>query len=171
MLIPLAMIFEAVDEAEAYVKPAVKTKKRKPYEKPQADAPETGNVKNVGALIRHCMVAIARGRYRKRDNKWVNGKGFGPKGARAAWNICRWAMTKYKFMKSKYRKGAAPTKHNLKMTGKGTRRNMKHATGACPRFQNTPERKALAKKELPLKQRLFKRLFKYIRDPKQRKGK
>lgn len=151
MLVSLADLLEVAK----YEKPKIKTKGRKPYKAPTAKKKPADRAKNVGALIRHCMVALAR----EKKNKFG---GFTSKGAKAAWNVCRWAMTKYGFMKGPYRKDAPPTKANTKMTQKGSKRNMKHAQGACPRYQNTPERKALAKKELPLKQRLFKRLFKYI---------
>lgn len=151
MLVSLAELLEVAK----YEKPAITTKAKKPYKQPTAKKKPKGREKNVGSLIRHCMVALAR----EKKDKFG---GFTSKGAQAAWNVCRWAMTKYKYMKGPYRKDAPPTKNTMKMTQKGTRRNMQHAQGACPRYQNTPERKALAKKELPLKNRLFKRLFKYI---------
>lgn len=150
MLFTLAELLEAAK----YEKPKITSKEKKPYKAPTAKEKPADRDKNVGALIRHCMVALAR----EKKNKFG---GFTSQGAHAAWNVCRWAMTKYGFMKGPYRKDAEPTADTMKMTQKGSQRDMKHAQGRGPRHK-TPEQIAKAKKELPLKQRLFKRLFKYI---------
>lgn len=70
---------------------------------------------NVPSQVRHCMIKVAKK------------KGGGKKGARAAWNICRWHLTRSGYLKKPYRKDAKATKGRLKMTQKGSRANMKHS--------------------------------------------
>ncbi len=88
----------------------------------------------VGAQLRHCMVAVAK--------KYGGGKD----GAKAAWNICRWSLTKYGYMKKAYRKDAKPTPSRLRVTQKGSRANMRHAMEPGTDKKN----------------KKFKALFKYV---------
>jgi len=67
----------------------------------------------VGSQLRHCMVAVA---------KKKNGD------AKAAWNICRWNLTRYGYMKKPYRKDAKATPSRLRLTRKGSRANMRHSS-------------------------------------------
>jgi hypothetical protein len=78
--------------------------------------PKKSKADLVPAQLRHCMLAVA-----KKKN------GRTKKGALAAWNICRWHLTKYGYMKKPYRKNAKVRKSNLRMTQKGSRANMRHA--------------------------------------------
>lgn len=70
----------------------------------------------VPAQIAHCMMAVH-----------VKGK----KSKAAAWNICRWAMTKYGYLKGPYRVNTKMPKAVIQ-TGKGTRRSFQHGTEKKP---------------------------------------
>jgi len=140
MLVSLAQLLE---QGSPYSKPGIKPGKPRRYKAPRI-MKKKDRSGNVGALIRHCMAAVAPKK-----------GGIGKKGAEAAWNICRWAMTKYKFLKGPYKKGAPPSPYTGKVTARGARRNMKHAMGACPRGKSN-------KSELRRKQMVFTKLFKHI---------
>lgn len=74
-----------------------------------------GKADSVPSQLRHCMVAVAKK------------QGGGERGARAAWNICRWHLTRSGYMKKPYRRDAKATPSRLKMTQKGVRASMKHS--------------------------------------------
>lgn len=73
-------------------------------------------LKDVPAQIAHCMMAL----HVKRG-----------KSKMAAWNICRWAMTKHGYLKGPYRKNGKLPK-TTEPTGKGSRRNMQHSMEKGP---------------------------------------
>ena len=67
----------------------------------------------VPSTVRHCMIKVAK--------KFGGGK----KGAKAAWNICRWSLTKNKYLKKPYRKDARP--ETIKDTQKGQKKHWQHS--------------------------------------------
>jgi len=73
-------------------------------------------VASIPAQISHCMMAL----HVKRG-----------KSKQAAWNICRWAMTKYGYLQGPYRRNTKLPKATV-TTGKGSRRNMQHAMEKNP---------------------------------------
>lgn len=100
------------------------------------------SLSTVPSQIAHCMMAV----HLKRG-----------KSKRAAWNICRWAMTKYGYLKGPYRindklpKTTAPT-------AKGARRNFQHGMEKGPLNRGV-------KGNGPSKFKKFLRLFKDL-EPK-----
>jgi len=94
----------------------------------------------VGAQLAHCVVAL-----KGRSPTQVKGKKPRKKyDARAAWNICRWSLTRHGYLKPPYK--INQQLKNLKPSQKGTRANMKHAM----------------EKEGPEKLKRFKDLFRGI---------
>lgn len=93
----------------------------------------------VGAQLRHCMLAIKHKR---------------GKSAKAAWNICRWSLTKYGYMKGPYRVNTKLPKAT-KMTTKGVRRSFQHGMEKGPLNGGIPGTGAT-------KARKFDKLFKSI---------
>lgn len=73
-------------------------------------------LKDVPAQIAHCMMALHVKRGKSKE---------------AAWNICRWAMTKHGYLKGPYRKNGKLPK-TTEPTGKGARRNMQHSMEKGP---------------------------------------
>lgn len=71
---------------------------------------------HVPAQIAHCMLALTKKR---------------GKSTKAAWNICRWAMTKYGYLKGPYRVNTKLPKAT-KQTQKGTRRSFQHGMEKGP---------------------------------------
>jgi len=90
-------------------------------------------VDRVPAQLAHCIVAVKDGK-----------NGGKKKSVRAAWNICRWAMTRNGYLKPPYKKGGQVS--SIRQTQKGARRTMKHAM----------------EKEAPAKYKRFKDLFRDI---------
>jgi hypothetical protein len=76
---------------------------------------EKAKVDRVPAQLAHCVVAV----------QGSKGKGGKKHSTRAAWNICRWSLTRYGYLKPPYKKGAQLK--NVRATQKGVRRTMKHA--------------------------------------------
>ena len=101
----------------------------------------------VGAQLRHCMLAL----------KHKHGKS-----AKAAWNICRWSLTKYGYMKGPYRINTKLPKAT-KMTGKGSRRSFQHGMEKGPLGGGIPGTGAT-------KYRKFNKMFKAIEKDVIRKG-
>jgi len=84
-------------------------------------AKKTGTAKPPGlntipAQIAHCMMAV----HVKRRKSRV-----------AAWNICRWAMTKHGYLDGPYRVNTKLPKA-VKQTGKGSRRSFQHGMEKAP---------------------------------------
>lgn len=78
--------------------------------------PQEPSIKTVPSQIAHCMMAV----HLKRG-----------KSKRAAWNICRWAMTKYGYLKGPYRINDKLPK-TTQPTAKGSRRNFQHGMEKGP---------------------------------------
>lgn len=80
------------------------------------EPPKPPGLNQVPGQIAHCMMAlhVKRGKTKK-----------------AAWNICRWAMTKYGYLKGPYRANTKLPKA-VKMTGKGVRRSFQHGMEKKP---------------------------------------
>jgi hypothetical protein len=93
----------------------------------------------VGAQLRHCMLAL---KYKRK------------KSTKAAWNICRWSLTKYGYMKGPYRVNTKLPKAT-KMTSKGVRRSFQHGMEKGPLNKGIPGTGAT-------KARKFDKLFKSI---------
>lgn len=94
----------------------------------------------VGAQLAHCVLAL-----RGKSPTQVKGKKPRKKyDTRAAWNICRWSLTRYGYLKPPYK--INQQLKNLKLTQKGSRANVKHAS----------------EKEGPEKYKRFKELFRGI---------
>lgn len=70
----------------------------------------------VPAQLRHCMLALKHKR---------------GKSEKAAWNICRWSLTRYGYLKGPYRVNTKLPKAT-KQTSKGVRRTMQHAMEKGP---------------------------------------
>lgn len=96
-------------------------------------------VDQVPAQLAHCVVAVKDGR-----PSTPGGKRRPKKSVRAAWNICRWSLTRYGYLKPPYKKNAQLK--NVRPTQKGVRRTMKHAM----------------EKDGPAKYKRFKDLFRDI---------
>jgi hypothetical protein len=71
---------------------------------------------SVPSQISHCMMALHVKRGKSKE---------------AAWNICRWAMTKYGYLQGPYRKNTKLPKATA-VTPKGSRRNMQHSMEKHP---------------------------------------
>lgn len=70
----------------------------------------------VPAQIAHCMMAVHVKRGKSKE---------------AAWNICRWAMTKYGYLKGPYRRNGKMPK-TTKQTQKGVTRSFQHGMEKAP---------------------------------------
>jgi hypothetical protein len=87
----------------------------------QSAAKKSGVEKKQGlntipAQIAHCMMALHVKRKKSKE---------------AAWNICRWAMTKYGYLSGPYRVNTKMPKA-VKQTGKGSRRSFQHGMEKKP---------------------------------------
>lgn len=78
--------------------------------------PKPPGLNQVPGQIAHCMMALHVKRGKTKE---------------AAWNICRWAMTKYGYLKGPYRRNTKLPKA-VKMTGKGVRRSFQHGMEKGP---------------------------------------
>ncbi len=101
----------------------------------------------VPAQIRHCMLALKHKR---------------GKSEKAAWNICRWAMTKYGYLKGPYRVNTKLPKAT-RQTQKGVRRSFQHGMEKGPLNKGIPGTGIT-------KARKFDKLFKKIEKDVVRKG-
>lgn len=80
------------------------------------DAPSVGTkTSKVNAQLAHCMLALNRKR---------------GKDAMASWNICRWSLTKFGYLKPPYRENGKVD--SVMATQKGSRRAMQHAMEKKP---------------------------------------
>ena len=79
------------------------------------------------------------------------------KSKEAAWNICRWAMTKYGYLKGPYRRNTKLPKATT-ATQKGVRRNFQHGMEKSPLNGGVPGNG-------PSKFKKFTKLFKSL-EPK-----
>lgn len=121
--------------AEAMKRPAGGLAKKPPQQTPRPGGLKgKAKVDQVPAQLQHCILAV-------RGTKSKSGK---KKDTRAAWNICRWALTRYGYMKPPYKKGGKLS--SVRQTGKGSRSSMKHAM----------------EKEAPTKYKRFKDLFREL---------
>jgi hypothetical protein len=73
-------------------------------------------IDGIPAQIAHCMMALHVKRKKSRN---------------AAWNICRWAMTKHGYLKGPYRVNTKLPKA-VTQTGKGTKRSFQHGMEKAP---------------------------------------
>jgi hypothetical protein len=90
--------------------------KKVPKQKPRPGGLKgKAKVDQVPAQLQHCVLAVRGGRGR-------SGK---KKSTRAAWNICRWALTRHGYMKPPYKKNAKLG--SIRQTQKGSRATMRHA--------------------------------------------
>jgi hypothetical protein len=96
-------------------------------------------VDQIPAQLAHCVLAVRGGKPSKKG-----GKPQKKYGTRAAWNICRWSLTRHGYLKPPYKKGGQVS--SLRRTQKGARASMKHAM----------------EKEGPTKYKRFKDLFRDI---------
>lgn len=101
----------------------------------------------VPAQIRHCMLAL---KYKRK------------KSTKAAWNICRWAMTKYGYLKGPYRINTKLPKAT-KQTQKGVRRSFQHGMEKGPLNKGIPGTGTT-------KARKFDKMFKEIEKEVVKKG-
>jgi hypothetical protein len=95
-------------KAKAAERQAVLKAKKKPTPPP--------GLNQIPAQIAHCMMAVHTKRGKSKE---------------AAWNICRWAMTKYGYLKGPYRRNTKLPKA-IKQTPKGTRRSFQHGMEKRP---------------------------------------
>lgn len=121
--------------AEAKKRSSGGLRKKPPMQKPRPGGLKgKAKVDKVPAQLQHCVLAVRKGRK----------GGKGRKSTRAAWNICRWSLTRHGYMKGPYKKGGKIT--SLRQTQKGSRRTMKHAM----------------EKDAPAKYKRFRDLFREI---------
>jgi len=104
-------------------------------------------VDHVPAQIAHCMMALNKKR---------------GKSVKAAWNICRWAMTKYGYLKGPYRVNTKLPKAT-KQTQKGSRRSFQHG------MEKGPLNRGISGTG-PTKYRKFKSVFRSIENDVTPKG-
>lgn len=114
--------------------------KKPPKQKPKPGGSQAkAKVDRVPAQLMHCVNAVKDGRPSS-----PGGKRRPKKSVRAAWNICRWSLTRYGYLKPPYKKNAKL--QNVRNTQKGQRATMKHAM----------------EPEAPAKYKRFKDLFREI---------
>lgn len=99
-------------------------------------------VDKIPAQLAHCMLAI---RFKRK------------KSTRAAWNICRWSLTRNGYMKPPYSENGKI--RNVKQTQKGARRSMSHAMEKGP--LNGGVKGTAANKYMKF-QRMFKAISKTV---------
>lgn len=114
-------------------------RKKKPVPSGTKSGKKKSAADHVPAQIAHCMLALTK----------KNGKSI-----RAAWNICRWAMTKYGYLKGPYRVNTKLPKA-IKQTQKGTRRSFQHGMEKGPLSRGIPGTG-------PTKYRKFAKMFRGI---------
>lgn len=71
----------------------------------------------IPAQIAHCMMALHVKRGKSKE---------------AAWNICRWSMTKHGYLKGPYRKNTKLPRATAQQTAKGSRRSFQHGMEKGP---------------------------------------
>jgi hypothetical protein len=114
--------------------------KKPPQQKPRPGGSQAkAKVDRVPAQLMHCVNAVKAGRPSK-----PGGKPQKKHSVRAAWNICRWSLTRHGYLKPPYKKNAKLS--SLRQTQKGSRASMKHAM----------------EPEAPAKYKRFKDLFRDI---------
>jgi hypothetical protein len=126
---------------------ARKARKEKPLPSGTRGGLKKSPADQVPAQIAHCVLAL---------NK------KGGKSVRAAWNICRWAMTKYGYLKGPYRVNTKLPKA-VRQTSKGSRRSFQHGMEKGPLNRGIPGTG-------PTKYRKFKQVFRDIEDEVVPKG-
>lgn len=89
---------------------------RKAKLKAKKAPPKPPGLNQIPAQVAHCMMAVH-----------VKGK----KSKRAAWNICRWSLSKNGYLKGPYRANTKLPKAT-KQTGKGVRRSFQHGMEKKP---------------------------------------
>jgi hypothetical protein len=98
-----------------------RVKKKPPQQKSRPGGSQAkAKVDQVPAQLMHCVNAVKDG---KPSSK--GGKPGKKHSVRAAWNICRWSLTRNGYLKPPYKKNAKLT--SIRQTQKGSRRTMKHA--------------------------------------------
>jgi hypothetical protein len=135
-LIPLSLLIEKKKRKAA----RGGLRKKPPKQKPRPGGLKgKAAVDKVPAQLAHCVLAVRGGQpghaRRRRRKKYDT---------RAAWNICRWSLTRYGYLKPPYKIGAKLK--NVRQTQKGARASMKHAM----------------EKEAPGKYKRFGQLFRQI---------
>jgi len=114
--------------------------KKPPKQKPKPGGSQAKpKVDQVPAQLAHCILAVKGGRPSKKG-----GKPQKKYSTRAAWNICRWSLTRYGFLKPPYKMGGQLS--SLRQTQRGVRATMKHAM----------------EKDGPTKYKRFKNIFRDI---------
>ena len=117
-------------------------RKRPPKQTPRPGGSQAkAKVDQVSAQLQHCVLAV---RGTGPSKKRAGGKRQKKYDTRAAWNICRWSLTRHGYLKPPYKKNAKLS--STRQTQKGSRRTMKHAM----------------EKEGPAKYKRFKDLFRQI---------
>lgn len=96
--------------------------KKADQEKARVKAEKPPGLDQVPAQIAHCMMALHVKRGKSKE---------------AAWNICRWAMTKYGYLKGPYRKNTKLPKATVQ-TGKGSTRSFQHGMEKGPLNRGVP---------------------------------
>lgn len=96
-----------------------KAKEKKRFRRGGPARTPTGDKKvdKVNAQLAHCMLALKHKR---------------GKSAKAAWNICRWSLTRHGYLKPPYKEGGKIKDGAAKPTQKGVRRAMQHAREKHP---------------------------------------
>jgi hypothetical protein len=94
----------------------VKAQERRAMAKKRGQPPRPPGLNTIPAQIAHCMMAVHKKRGKSKE---------------AAWNICRWAMTKYGYLKGPYRRSTKLQKA-VKQTPKGVRRSFQHGMEKHP---------------------------------------
>jgi len=135
-LIPLSLLIEKKGRKAARGGLTKKPPKQKP--KPGGSQAKAA-VDKVPAQLAHCVLAVRGG-----QPKHAKKAGRKKYDTRAAWNICRWSLTRYGYLKPPYKINARLA--SLRQTQKGSRATMKHAM----------------EKEGPAKYKRFKDLFRQI---------
>lgn len=93
-----------------------RAQKRRAMAKKRGEPPRPPGLHSIPAQIAHCMMAVHKKRGKSKE---------------AAWNICRWAMTKYGYLKGPYRRNTKLQKA-VKQTPKGVRRSFQHGMEKHP---------------------------------------
>jgi hypothetical protein len=94
----------------------IRARERRLAAKEKAKPPKPPGLDTIPAQIAHCMMAVHTKRGKSKE---------------AAWNICRWAMTKYGYLAGPYRKNTKLPKAT-KQTQKGVRRSFQHGMEKKP---------------------------------------
>jgi len=93
-----------------------KAAERRAVIKKKGQPPKPPGLSQIPAQVAHCMMAVHVKRGKSKE---------------AAWNICRWSLSKHGYLKGPYRKNAKLPK-TVKQTQKGVRRSFQHGMEKGP---------------------------------------